>query len=355
MVVGLSWTAHTDPFRIQFGKNRHHWKFSMTRLFHRPCRGELTHCPMHWLGFLASVCVLTLSAAADENVGSASSPKTIEPTGPIEKIQSGFAFTEGPTMVEDGSLYFTDIPNTRIHRLTTDGKLEIFTDASNKANGLWAMPNGKMLACEMNGALVQYDLQSGERTILADTYEGKRFNACNDLVTDAHGGIYFTDPLYNAPTPLPQEIQAVYYLSKTGEVTRLTDHIAAPNGIGLSIDGTKLYVIPSMQAEMLVYKVSGPGQVSDGEKFCVLKQPEGRTGTGGDGMTMDIEGNLYITTHTGVQIYSPAAEYLGTVTFPEQPANVAFMGTDRKTMVVTARTSLYKVPMPVPGRKFGLR
>lgn len=323
----------------------------MTRLIHFACRGSLVGC----LGILASMGLLTIEGTADENVSKESSQRAIGPTGPIEKIQSGFAFTEGPAMAEDGSLYFTDIPNTRIHRLTTEGKLEIFTDASNKANGLWALPGGKMLACEMDGAVVQYDLQSGEREVLVDSFEEKRFNACNDLVTDAHGGIYFTDPLYNAPTPLPQKIQAVYYLSNAGEVTRLTDHIAAPNGIGLSIDGTQLYVIPSMQAEMLVYEVSGPGQVSVGETFCVLKQPENKTGTGGDGMTMDEEGNLYITTHTGVQIYSPEAEYRGTVTFPEQPANVAFMGANRKTMVVTARTSLYKVPMPIPGRKFGLR
>ena len=323
----------------------------MTYWFQFAYRGNFILC----FGIFFFLCFSPPLVLADENVGTKNAASLIEPTGAIEKIQSGFAFTEGPALTEDGSLYFTDIPNTRIHRLTTEGQLEIFTDASNKANGLWALPDGRMLACEMNGAVVQYDLQSGERQVLADTYEGKRFNACNDLVADQHGGIYFTDPLYNAPKPLPQKIQAVYYLSKDGEVTRLTDHIAAPNGIGLSTDGTKLYVIPSMQSEMLVYEVSGPGQVSAGETFCVLKQPEGKSGTGGDGMAMDVEGNLYITTHTGVQIYSPEAEYRGTITFPEQPANVAFMGSDRKTMVVTARTSLYKVSMPIPGRKLGLR
>ncbi|TWT97319.1 SMP-30/gluconolactonase/LRE family protein [Neorhodopirellula pilleata] len=282
---------------------------------------------------------------------SVASPKTIEPTGEVVKLLSGFTFTEGPTMTEDGSLYFTDIPKTRIHRLAPDGTLGIFTDQSNRANGLWALPGGKMLACEMEGALVRYTLADGTREVLADQYDGKRFNACNDLVVDEHGGIYFTDPLYNAPTPLPQGIQAVYYLAADGTVSRLTGHIAAPNGIGLSLDGSKLYVIPSMQAEMLVFDVESAGKVSVGRTFCILKQPEGKSDTGGDGMTMDEQGNLYITTHTGVQIYSPEADYLGTVSFPEQPANVTFMGKDRKTMVVTARTSLYQVEMPISGRK----
>jgi gluconolactonase len=303
------------------------------------------------LGLLANACFAAATSNAEDASQSTTTLDWIEPTGPVEMIRSGFSFTEGPTMAEDGSLYFTDIPNTRIHRLELDGTISVFTDSSNKANGLWALPGGKILACEMNGAVVRYDLSSGDREVLADQYEGKRFNACNDLVVDQHGGVYFTDPLYNAPTPLPQKIQAVYYLSKDGQVTRLTDHIEAPNGIGLSLDGTKLYVIPSMQAEMLVYDVSAPGKISAKETFCVLKQPEGKSNTGGDGMTMDEKGNLYITTHTGVQIYSPTADYRGTVTFPEQPANVAFMGPDRKIMVVTARTSLYKVPMPIAGRK----
>lgn len=277
--------------------------------------------------------------------------ESIQATGPIQRILSGFGFTEGPTMTQDGSLYFTDIPNTRILRLNLDGTVVGFTDQSNKANGLWALPDGKLLACEMEGALVRYDLASGEREILCDQYDGKRFNACNDLVVDSEGGIYFTDPLYNAPTPLPQGVQAVYYRATDGTVTRVTDHIAAPNGIGLSLDCKKLYVIPSMQAEMLVFDINGLGEIGKPATFCVLEQPTGKTGTGGDGMAMDEQGNLYITSHTGVQIYSPQASYLGTITFPEQPANVSFMGEDRKTMVVTARTSLYRVTMPIAGRK----
>ena len=166
---------------------------------------------------------------------------------------------------------------------------------------------------------------------------------------DRHGGIYFTDPLFRAPQPLPQKVQTVYYVTTDGAVSRVTEDIAAPNGIGLSPDGKRLYLIPSRQAEMLVYDVDGPGKISAGRTLCRLKQPEAKDNTGGDGMTVDVQGNLYITSHLGVQIFNSEGEFRGLVEFPQQPANVTFGGVDRKTMYVTARTGLYRVAMPIAG------
>ena len=273
----------------------------------------------------------------------------IKPIGSVEQVHDGFAFTEGPAWDPDGTLYFTDIPNTTIHRLTDNDVLSVFTDDSKTANGIMIAADGRMLVCQMEGQVVSYDRATGQSTVLADQYEGKRFNAPNDLVIDRIGGIYFTDPLFRAPNPLPQGVQTVYYIADDGKVTRVTDDIAAPNGIALSPDGKKLYVIPSHQDEMLVYDVDGPGKLSGGKTFCQLKQPPGKTETGGDGMVVDVQGNLYITTHLGVQIYSPAGDRIGLVTFPEQPANVTFAGPDRKTMYVTARKGLYRVAMPIAG------
>ncbi len=114
----------------------------------------------------------------------------------------------------------------------------------------------------MDGQVVEFNRETGlvART-LASEYQAKRFNAPNDLVIDSEGGIYFTDPLYRAPDPLPQGIQAVYYIKPDGEVSRVTEGIKAPNGIGLSPDQKRLYVIPSMQAKMLVYEVKGPANL----------------------------------------------------------------------------------------------
>ncbi|WP_044256961.1 SMP-30/gluconolactonase/LRE family protein [Rhodopirellula sp. SWK7] len=299
------------------------------------------------------VFVVGFASLAAGALSNAETTERIEPVGPVNQLLTGFAFTEGPAVTSDGTLYFTDIPNTTIHRLDSDGKLGVFTDQSNFANGLWPLSDNGLLACEMNGAVVRYHLVDGSREVLTDEYKGVRYNACNDLVVDAAGGIYFTDPQYRAPTPLPQKERAVYYLSNDGEVTRLTGDLNAPNGIGLSLDEKTLYVIPSMQSEMLAFDIEKPGVVSNQRTFCVLAQPEGVSGTGGDGMAMDVRGNLYITTHLGVQIFSPSGQALGTVSFPERSCNVTFGGEDFKTMFVTAQTSVYSVEMPVAGSRRG--
>jgi gluconolactonase len=152
--------------------------------------------------------------------------------------------------------------------------------------------------------------------------------------------------------PLPQEVTAVYYVSADGKVTRLIDDLKAPNGVILSPDEKTLYVIPSQQAEMMAYPVEAPGKLGKGRVFCTLKQAEGKSGTGGDGLTVDSKGNLYITSGLGLQVYNPEGKLLGIIAFPEQPANVTFGGPELKTLYVTARTSLYTCPMEVKGHRF---
>ena len=280
---------------------------------------------------------------------------SIRPTGEVELVQDGFGFTEGPAWEpKSKSLFFSDIPASTIHRVKADGSIDVFTDKSNHTNGILITADGQMLGCQMDGQVVRYDMKTGDATVVAGQYEGNRFNAPNDLVVDAQGGIYFTDPLFRAPTPLPQDIQAVYYVtpadaSGNRKVNRVTEHLPAPNGIGLSPDGDRLYVCPSQQAEMLVYDVTAPGKLAGPKTFCSVKQPEGKNNTGADGITLDERGNVYITTHLGVQIFSPRGDALGLVAFPQQPANVCFGGDDWKTMYVTARSGVYKVRMPIAG------
>lgn len=288
-----------------------------------------------------SCCVLTHRAQAQE---------LVQPTGEVEKVKSGFQFTEGPAAADDGSLYFTDIPENSIHQLSADGEIKLFTNQSGHSNGLLVTSDGRLIACQMDGQVVEFNRETGlvART-LASEYQSKRFNAPNDLVIDSAGGIYFTDPLYRAPDPLPQGLQAVYYINPDGEVARVTEGIKAPNGIGLSPDQKRLYVIPSMQAKMLVYEVKELGQLGSVETFCHLRQPSGESETGGDGMAVDRQGNVYITTHLGIQIFASNGVAVGLIEVPEQPANVTFGGKDRKTLYITARTSLYRVAMPIAG------
>ncbi len=276
----------------------------------------------------------------------------VGPAGEIVKLHTGFTFTEGPAADREGNVYFTDIPKETIHKVDRDGKLSVVREKSNFANGLMFNAKGEVVACEMAGAIVALSPDGKERRVLADKYDGKRFNAPNDLVIDKQGGVYFTDPTFRAPQPLPQGKAAVYYLAADGKVARLIDDLPNPNGVILSPDEKTLYVIPAGQAEMMAYTVDEPGKVSGKRVFCTLKQKEGERGRGGDGLTIDTKGNLYITSGLGLQVFDPSGKALGIIAFPEQPANVTFGGADRKTLYVTARTSLYTVKMEATGHVF---
>ena len=247
---------------------------------------------------------------------------------------------------------FTDIPANRIYKLDGAGGLSVALEPSRHANGLMFDGAGRLVACEMDGALAVRDLASGARRALTDRHGGKRYNAPNDLVIDRQGGVYFTDPRFRAPKPWPQGKEAFYYRSAQGQVTRLGSDLAAPNGIILSPDEKSLYVVPSMQKEMMVYPVRGPGKIGRGRVLCGLEQPPGSDSSGGDGLAIDTKGNLYITSSLGVQVFSPQGGLLGMIELPEQPANVTFGGPGHKTLYATARTSLYSIPMEAVGHVF---
>jgi gluconolactonase len=273
----------------------------------------------------------------------------IGPTGDVKQVATGFGFTEGPAWDGKGLLYFTDIPNARIHKVDAAGEVTVFVEDSGPCNGLMFNAKGELYACNMGGELVAWDVATGAKRVLAGQYDGKRFNAPNDLVIDAAGGVYFTDPMFRAPQPLPQGGQGVYYLSASRELTRLIEDLPAPNGILLSIDEKTLYVLPSMSSEMMAYPVEADGKIGEGRVFCKVKNADGGDRGGCDGATIDEHGNLYLTTELGVQVFSPEGEAQGVIEFPEQPSNCTFGGADGKTLYVTARTSLYSVPMEVKG------
>jgi gluconolactonase len=289
-----------------------------------------------------------LQAADDE-------PKPIPgigPAGKIVKLHTGFKFTEGPAADRDGNVYFSDIPNERIHKVDAKGQLSVFREKSNRANGLMVNAKGEIVACEMAGRVVAISPDGKDVRVLADKYEGKQFNAPNDLVIDKSGGVYFTDPSFGAPQPLPQGKTAVYFIAPDGKVSRLIDDLTQPNGITLSPDEKTLYVIPTGPAEMMAYAVAAPGKIGKGQVFCKLQGKDGKPGSGGDGCAMDSKGNLYVTSTIGIQVFDPSGKFLGAIAFPEQPANVKFGGKDMKTLYVTARTSLYTVPMEATGHVF---
>jgi len=306
---------------------------------------------MHNLLRMVVLAAVALSALPQGANGADSIPG-IGPSGEIKKLHTDLKFTEGPAADADGNLFFSDIPADRIYKLDGQGALSVFLEPSHHTNGLMVDGKGRILACEMDGRIVAIARDTKKVTELAAGYGGKRFNAPNDLVVDRSGGIYLTDPRFRAPMPLPQEKEAFYYLSTDGKVTRLGDNLPAPNGVILSPDEKTLYVVPTLQKQMLAYPVLGPGKLGEGKVFCELEQKDASGNGGGDGLTVDVKGNLYITSGLGLQVFDPAGKKLGTIAFPEQPANVTFGGKDRKTLYVTARTSLYACPMEVAGHVF---
>jgi gluconolactonase len=258
----------------------------------------------------------------------------------VEKLAGGFKFTEGPAADAQGNVYFSDIPNNRIHKWSLDGKLSTFRENSGGANGLYFDKDGNLLACEGGGRRLVSINEKNEVTILADEYEGKKFNSLNDLWIDPKGGIYFTDPRYGNRDGMEQDGEHVYYLAPDRKkLVRVIDDMVRPNGIIGTPDGRILYVTDHGDGKTFTYRINWYGTLRGKE----LIAPEGS-----DGMTIDNEGNIYLTT-SGVAVYDKQGNKIETIDVPERPANVCFGGKDNQTLFITARTSLYSVKMRVKG------
>ena len=259
----------------------------------------------------------------------------------VERVATGFGFLEGPAADADGNLYFSDIVNERIHRWSPETGVTVFRERTGQANGLRIDLDGTLLVCEMANRQVTAIDQEGRRTILADRYEGERFNSPNDLWVDPRGGIYFSDPRYG-PTD-DQEIKGnhVYYLSPDREtLLRVTDDLIQPNGIVGTPDGSRVYIADQGAGRLWAYRAQADGSLRDKRLFV---------SQGADGMTMDERGNLYLTGQD-ITIFDPTGRQIGSIAIPEPPANLAFGGPDGTTLFITARRSLYRLEMLVTGQ-----
>ena len=262
----------------------------------------------------------------------------VAPRAKVEKLAGGFSFTEGPAADAKGNIFFSDIPDNRIHKWSLDGTLSTFRENSGGSNGLYFDKSGNLLACEGGGRRLVSINPQGKVTVLAKEYQNKRFNSLNDLWIDPKGGIYFTDPSYGRRDNLEQDGEHVYYLSPDRKkLIRVIDDMVRPNGVIGTPDGTLLYVADHGGNKTFAYKVNNDGTLSNKKLFA----PEGS-----DGMTIDNEGNVYLTARV-VAVYNKNGEKIETINVPEGPANVSFGGKDKHTLFITARTSLYSIRMRV--------
>jgi len=276
--------------------------------------------------------------------GAAEEKGIIAPGAKVVKLADGFEFTEGPAVDADGNVFFTDQPNNKIHKWSVDDKLSIFHDSPGRANGLYFDKKGNLIACaDLNNELWSID-PKGNVTVLVKDYKGKKLNGPNDAWIDPKGGIYFTDPFYKRPYwdrgPMEQDGQHVYYLTPDKNLIRVADDLVQPNGIIGTPDGRLLYVADIGDKKTYLFETKPDGTLSEKKLFCSM---------GSDGMTIDNEGNIYLTGQ-GVTVFDKAGEKIEHIAIDEGwTANLCFGGRDMQTLFITASDSLYAIKMRVKG------
>ena len=337
---------------------------------------------MHRATAIGAAAILTAALAC----GAAEEPPASEPAAPaaeagavdrldprldallaadaeVEQVADGFQFIEGPVWVggaDDGHLLFSDIPGDTVYRWSEADGTSVFlnpvflpeleTNGQGGSNGLTLDLEGRLVLCEHGNRRLARMEEDGSRVTLADRYEGSRLNSPNDVVFHSGGAAFFTDPPYGLAGPDAAELDwnGVYRLDPDGSVHLLADGQTRPNGIGLSPDERTLYVANSdgEARHWTAYPVNDDLSLGAG---AVLLDLTGSEAAGvPDGFAVDSAGNLWASGPGGIVVISPEGDHLGTVRFPEQPANAAF-GNDGRTLYATARTGLYRIDTLVEG------
>jgi len=269
----------------------------------------------------------------------------------LEHVATGFEFTEGPLWCGD-YLLFSDIRRNRIVRFRkcSEGpEITTYRSPSGNSNGLTLDRSGRLIVCEHSGRRVTRTEIDGSISIIAERYNGKRLNSPNDVVVRSDGSIYFTDPSFGLGDPPKWKelsFSGVYRIAPGGELILLADDFETPNGLAFSPDEGILYINDTTRNHIRAFNVSDDGNISKGRLFIEMKGEEvGRP----DGMKVDQRGNVYCTGPGGIWIMQPDGKCLGRVMMTEQPANFGWGDQDWKTLYITARTSIYRMRLLVPG------
>jgi gluconolactonase len=295
---------------------------------------------------LALIWQAPLIAADNPATGELRVASVLEPGAKVELLAEGFKFTEGPAVDKDGNVFFTDQPNNRIMKWSVEGKLSTFLQPCGRANGTYFDRDGNLIACADETNQLWSISPSGKITILVKDYQGKLLNGPNDLwVNPKNGVVYFTDPLYKRDYwkrgGMEQDGQHVYYLSPDHQtLRRAAEGLKQPNGIIGTPDGKQLYVADIGDGKTYVYAIQTDGTLTDRQLFCKL---------GSDGMTIDNEGNVYLTGR-GVTVFNSRGQQIDQIPVNKGwTANVCFGGKGQKMLFITASDSLYGVRMRVHG------
>ena len=319
-------------------------------------------------------------------------------SGDPERLATGFRFTEGPVWMPDGYLLFSDIPADRIYQwravasdethgsdadhnarsgrpeqssgsggssapgragqsdrpAATAGHVQLWREPTGNANALATDGQSRVVACEQGNRRVSRIEADGTRAVLADRYQGKRLNSPNDVVVKSDGSVYFTDPPYGITPGESSSVRAeqeqpcngLYRIRTDGTVELLVDDFDRPNGLAFSPDESLLYVADSPRRHVRAFAVDAGGGLTDSRIFADMDHPQPGVP---DGMKVDVEGHLYVAGATGVWVFEPTGTCLGVIVTPERPTNCAWGDDDRRSLYITARPSLYRIRVSVPG------
>jgi len=291
--------------------------------------------------FVAVLLLAAVSASAADSI--------IAPGAKLEKLGEGYSFTEGPAVDRDGNVFFTDQPNDRIVKWNAaDGQFSDWLKPAGRANGTYFDKDGNLLACADEKNQLWSIAPDKKVTMLVTNFGDKLLNGPNDLWIRPDGGLYFTDPLYKRnywkrDPAMQQDGQHVYYLTPDRKtVTRVATDLRQPNGLIGTPDGKTLYVADIGARKSYAYDIQPDGPLANKRLFCEL---------GSDGMTIDNEGNVYLTGR-GVTVFDKSGKQIEQIPVPEGwAANVTFGGKDRDLLFITASKSVYGLKMRVKGAR----
>jgi gluconolactonase len=280
----------------------------------------------------------------------------------LERLGTGFTFTEGPIWNPEGYLLFSDMPGDVRRRWDEQSGVQEVANPSNKGNGMTLDHDGRLIVCEhVTSSVVRMDPdgKGGGREVLATHYEGKELNSPNDVVVKSDGAIYFTDPTYGRMPGFGLEreqdldFQGVYRIAPGGgDPQLLVDDFDQPNGLCFSTDESLLYINDTTRAHIRVFDVQGDGTLANSR---VLADGIGsgslEIGDLVDGMKLDARGNVWVTGPGGVCVFDPDGQHIGTVEVPENVGNINWGGPDWSWLFIPATTSVYRIECKVSGNR----
>ena len=273
----------------------------------------------------------------------------LRPDSAVERIATGFRFTEGPVWVPARAcLLFSDIPADQILRWAPGGGASVWRQPSRHSNGNTLDREGRLLTCEHGSRHLTRTEADGTVTLLASTYAGKPLNSPNDVVVKSDGTIWFTDPPYGIPADRIEQPHNYVFRRDPGatEPIAVAADFAMPNGLCFSPDEKTLYIADSSDRHHIrAFAVNSDNTLSGGAVFAVISPGVP------DGMRCDDEGRLYSTAADGVHVFAPSGEMLGKILTPETAANCAFGGPEGHTLFITATTSLYATKLAARGAR----